>query len=147
MKALLEKVFQSVCANNFKIQMHKEKARDMGIMCSTVCPSLGSLYMFELSSLTLHPSFFFFFICCFLSSLVSAPFFREKKKRAMVLRRLHVVCRRLFPQAHSYCGKRDDNLLKKPRREKEAQHVSLCAARSPSDSKLTPGPGRPRTHS
>lgn len=67
-------------------------------VCALLCPSLGSSYMFELSSLTLHPSFLFFFICCFLSSLISAPFFREKKKRAMVLQSCMLLVGGCFPR-------------------------------------------------
>lgn len=89
--------------------------------------------------------FFFLLFVVFYHHLSVLPFLEKIKIRAMVLQKLHVVCRRLFPQAHSYCGRRDDNLLKKPRREKEAQSLSLRAVKSPSDSKLTLGAGRPRT--
>lgn len=87
---MLGKMFQSICAKNFKIQMHKEKARDMGGVCSALCLSLGSLDLSEISSLKIHPSFFF--ITCL------HYFFREKKKRAVVLQSCILFVGGCFPR-------------------------------------------------
>lgn len=78
----------------------------------------------------LYPLFcfllFFFFLptCYFLSSVDCAPFSRKKKSSCVT--KLHVVCRRLFPQAQRHCGRKDDNLLKKPRREIEEKRHRAC---------------------
>lgn len=45
-----------------------------------------------------------------------------KKKKSNGVTKLHVICRRLFPQAQIYCGREDDNLLKKNPEGKEKRH-------------------------
>lgn len=97
--------------------------------CALLCaPFYGSsdIFLSSLSSIPFSSSFFFFFllICYFLSSADCAPFSRKKKSSCVT--KLHVVCRRLFPQAQRHCRRRDDNLLKKPRREIEEKRHRAC---------------------
>lgn len=100
--------------------------KECALLCAPFCGS-SDIFLSSLLSILFSSSFFSFFlpICYFLSSVDCAPFSRKKKKSSCVTK-LHVVCRRLFPQAQRHCGKRDDNLLKKPRREIEEKRHRTC---------------------
>lgn len=98
--------------------------------CALLCaPFYGSsdIFLSSLSSIPFSSSFFFFFSYSFVISYhqLTVLLFLGKKKSSCVTK-LHVVCRRLFPQAQRHCRRRDDNLLKKPRREIEEKRHRAC---------------------
>lgn len=98
-------------------------SEECALLCAPFCDS-SDIFLSSLPSILFSSFFFFLPTCYFLSSVDCAPFSRKKKSSCVT--KLHVVCRRLFPQAQRHCGRRDDNLLKKPRREIEEKRHRAC---------------------
>lgn len=82
------------------LEVTTSSSEECALLCAPFCGS-SDIFLSSLSSIPLSSSFFFFFllICYFLSSADCAPFSRKKKSSCVT--KLHVVCRRLFPEAQT----------------------------------------------